>query len=155
MNLLAEIRASGGVVELLPGSQFRVVGVSPELRAQLAANRDAVSETLREESLFGIQYCDSAYYVTVSNLYDAATSCKSHESLREDAGRLLVICREIDDAMSLAMDRGLEVLDGHRAEIERLADQIAVRSGYLLAGAALHREAKAVFADVNEDVLAA
>ena len=143
------------MVELLPGNQFRVIGVPPELRDKLAANRDAVAETLREESLFGIQYWDSSYYITVSNLYDAATSCKRHELFREDAQRLLVICREIDDAMSLAMDKGLEVLERHRAEIERLADQIAVRSGYLLAGAALHREAKAVFADVNEDVLAA
>jgi hypothetical protein len=130
-------------------------GIKGELLERAKAQKAEIDDTLTTELLTGIRYENSAYWLTVNELYDAAESLTHYDVTMDDALRMKAIARELDDSFTDDYDAGLATIERHRAEIERLADQIAVRSGYLLAGAALHREAKAVFADVNEDVLAA
>ena len=74
MNLLASIRAQGGMIELSATGGIRLARVTPEVQSQVIAEKPVILAMLRREKDLGGYYPYTATYSWISSLYDWAES---------------------------------------------------------------------------------
>lgn len=141
MSLLADIRAAGGVVELAASGGLSIRSTPAELVELAKQHKSELLVTLRAEALDGMRYTDSRYYPQLDRLYMRAKSLMRYPIVSDECGRLVALCREIDEVMWGSYSDGVALFERHRQTITDLSDSVAQRSGYLLAGARLRAAA--------------